>query len=200
MNSFKQAYIQFKINWKESLFIGCIASLLVMLAQFIPVLGPIFISLGLLVLQLLTNFWIRHSSWPKDLDFLKKSAVSLLVVGVLLAPTSILIGSAYGVLQSPQDLMTSVPTSLGLFIIGILFYFILVHALIQTERRSVNIIKALDQAALSNLRNIKSLALPCLIFAVLFSVNQWTYSLGLIVIFPLLFYVVYFDAPKNGES
>ena len=188
MHLFKQAMIQYKTHWQESLLIGLFSLLCVLAAPAIPLVGSFFLSLVILSFQLVIWFRLENNRWPVKSDLFPRSLIPLLVCALVMTPTSILIGSAHGMLQSPQNVLTSWPLSLGLLFVGIYFYFLIAHALLLTRASDLGIAKALDRAALDTMRNFRVFAPLCLIFAVLFLISQQTAGLGWIAALPLLYY------------
>jgi hypothetical protein len=196
MNLFKQALNQYRTHWQESLLIGLFSFVCILAAPSIPLIGPFFLSLVILSFQLVIWFRLSNKRWPIKSDLFPRSLIPLLVCSLVMTPTSILIGSAHGLLQSPQNILTSWPMSVGLLFIAIYFYFLIAHALLITRATELGIAKALDQAALDTLRNFRVFAPQCLIFAVIFLISQATWGAGWILSLPLLYYVGSFSLKK----
>lgn len=188
MHLFKQALIQYKTHWQESLLIGLFSFMCVLAAPTLPLVGSFFLSLVLLSFQLVIWFRLEYKRWPIKSDLFPQSITPLLVCSLVMTPTSILIGSAHGLLASPQGILTAWPMSVGLLFIGIYFYFLIAHALLLTRAANLGIAKALDRAALDTMRNFRVFAPLCLIFAVLFLASQLTMGIGWVIALPLLYY------------
>lgn len=196
MHLFKQALIQYKTHWQESLLIGLFSFMCVLAAPTLPLVGSFFLSLVLLSFQLVIWFRLENKRWPIKSDLFPQAITPLLICSLVMTPTSILIGSAHGLLASPQGILTSWPLSVGLLFIGIYFYFLIAHALLLTRATSLGIAKALDRAALDTMRNFRLFAPLCLIFAVLFLLSQLTVGAGWIFALPLLYYVCSYSLKK----
>ena len=156
MNPVKQALFAFKQNWKESLYLGVAATIFTFFAQVVPFIGAFLISLGLLIFQELANLRLSSEVWKKDLSHLQNDWISFIITAVILMPTGILLGSAFGVLESPQSRFESWPMALGLFILGVYFFLILSHGLILQQERHQGIARTLDVAALASIKNFKT--------------------------------------------
>jgi hypothetical protein len=196
MHLFKQALIQYKTHWQESLLIGLFSFVCILAAPSIPLIGSFFLSLVLLSFQLVIWFRLENKRWPIKGDLFPQVVIPLLVCSLVMTPTSILIGSAHGLLASPQSLLTSWPLSVGLLFVGIYFYFLIAHALLLTRATALGIAKALDRAALDSMRNFRQLTPLCLIFAVLFSISQATFGAAWVLALPLLYYVCSYSLKK----
>jgi hypothetical protein len=196
MHLFKQALIQYKTHWQESLLIGLFSFVCVLAAPSIPIVGSFFLSLVLLSFQLVIWFRLENKRWPIKNDLFPQTVIPLLVCSLVMTPTSILIGSAHGLLASPQDLLTSWLLSIGLLFVGLYFYFLIAHALLLTRATNLGIAKALDRAALETMRNFRLFAPLCLIFAILFLISQATLGAGWVLALPLLYYTGSFSLKK----
>lgn len=191
MNPVKQALIAFKNNWKESLYLGVAATLFIFFSQIVPFAGAFLISLGLLIFQELVNLRLQIGKWKLDLTHLRSHWVSLLITAIILMPTGILLGSAFGLLQSPQNNWQSLPTSLGLFIMGIYFYMILSHGFNLQQERGIGIAKALDIAALVSIRNFKVYLIASFYISIALMIGGLLKGAGFVLALPFLFYVDY---------
>lgn len=200
MHLFKQALIQYKTQWRESLLIGLCSFLCVLAAPMIPLAGSFFLSLVLLSFQLVIWYRITHKAWPQQGELFPQMVTPLVICSLVMTPTSILIGSAHGLLDSPQNILTSWPLSIGLLFIGTYFYFLIAHALILAKSTDLGIAKSLDHAALDTVRRFKIFAPLCLIFAVLFLISQETRGAGWILTLPLLFFTCSFAVEKIADT
>ena len=182
----------YKTNWKESLLLGIAATCLTFFSQIVPTIGALLISVGLLIFQELANLRLQKGRWDRDLTHLKNDWVSWIVTAVILMPTGILMGSAFGLLHSPQELWRTIPMAFGLFILGVFFYFILTHGLNLQLERPEGIAKTLDKSALASIRNLR-LYFPCVFYvSVLLMFSAFMRGFGLIVSLPFMFYVSFY--------
>lgn len=188
MPLFKQALNQYKDYWKESLFIGLLSLLCVLAAPFIAVVGSFILSLILLCIQATVWFWLENKKWPRFKDLFPQIVVPLVICSIVMTPTSILIGSASGLLQGPSGILTSAPLALGILFLGLFFYFLVARALLMTLAGMHPIAQALDKAALESVRDLKKMTPLCLTFAVLFLISQLTWGALWIATLPLLYY------------
>ncbi|MBO9665676.1 MAG: hypothetical protein J7501_02550 [Bdellovibrio sp.] len=192
MHPIKQAFMMYKENWKESILLGVAATVFTFFSQIVPTIGALLISVGLLVFQELANMRLQKGRWQRDLTHLQKDWVSWVITAVILMPTGILMGSAFGVLHSPQDWWQTIPASFGLFMLGVFFYLILTHGLNLQLERSEGIAKALDHAALGAVRNLR-LYFPTVVWISLaLIVASFLRGYGLILALPFMFYSCFY--------
>ncbi|WP_374029530.1 hypothetical protein [Bdellovibrio bacteriovorus] len=191
MNSFKQALNHFKGTWKDSLIFGLCATLIVFLVRYIPYVSAFLISFCLLALQEIAQYKVEKNAWPREL-FHKKSLPSYLITSLILLPTSVLLGSAIGILQSPQALWMTAPLSLGLLMLAVYFYFVLSHSLRFHLETNESLGKAIDVVGLVSIKSFKNYFVLSFYFALLILLSSLIAGLGLIAVLPLLFYVGHF--------
>lgn len=192
MNSFKQALNHLKTHWQQSLVLGVIATLLLISVRYLPYVGAVFISFILLIGQRISERLIEGKDW-KDFNTLKKGLPAFIIVSVVLFPTSVLVGSSMGILQSSQHLFSAIPSALGLLIIAIYFYLVLSHSLRLRLDSEVGIAKAIDIAGLASLKNFKIYFALSFYLGLLVVISAFTWNIGLIVTLPLLFYSSHFS-------
>lgn len=188
MNSFKQALFQFKNTWKNSLLLGATSASFVIVVHNLPYLSAFLISFGVLIFQTIAQNLIEGKTKAHDLLFLVKGIISYLIISLMLLPTSVLLGSAIGILQSPQDLFTSIPLSLGLIILGLYFYFLFSHSLRYHLEKKENLGKAIDIIGLASLKNFRLYLSLSVYFSILILISGITKGAGLIATLPILFY------------
>ena len=182
----------YKENWKESLLLGITATCFTFFSQIVPMIGALLISVGLLIFQEMANMRLQKGRWERDLTHLKNDWVSWIITAVVLMPTGILMGSAFGLLHSPQELWRTIPMALGLFMLGVFFYFILTHGLNLQLEHSEGIAKTLDKSALASVRNLR-LYFPCVFYvSVLLIISAFMRGFGFIVALPFMFYVCFY--------
>lgn len=201
MNSLKQALIQLKEDWRNSLLLGCIATIFVLLVRFVPYLSAFFISLGLLFLQEISNQYSQTHKWPQQFSFLKQHLLSFVVTALILLPTSALLGSAMGLLQSPQDIFQTIPLSLGLLILALYFYLILNHALRLNMESGTSLAKAIDVVALASMKNFKEYFLVSFYLSLAILISGLLWGAGFIVTLPFVFFAtnsIYRHIKKSG--
>ncbi|UXR65543.1 hypothetical protein EZJ49_04665 [Bdellovibrio bacteriovorus] len=188
MNSLKQALIQLKEDWRNSLLLGCIATIFVLLVRFVPYLSAFVISMGLLFLQEISNQYSQARKWPQQFNFIKQHLLSFVVTALILLPTSALLGSAMGLLQSPQDILQTIPLSLGLLILALYFYLILNHALRLNMENDTSLAKAIDIVALASIKNFKEYFLVSFYLSVAILISGLLWGFGFIVTLPFVFF------------
>ncbi|MFM6929885.1 MAG: hypothetical protein ACKOX6_15555 [Bdellovibrio sp.] len=192
MHPLTQALMTFKKNWKESLLLGIAATAFTFFSQIVPMIGALLISVGLLIFQELANIRLQKGRWDRDLTHLKKDWVSWIITAVILMPTGILMGSAFGLLHSPQELWRTIPLALGLFMLGAFFYFILTHGLNLQLERPDGIARTLDKSALAAVKNLR-LYFPCVFYvSVLLLFSGFMRGFGFIISLPFMFYVSFY--------
>lgn len=193
MNSFKQALIQLKNAWKNSLLLGAASTMFVIAVHNLPFISAFAISFGILAFQTAAQFLIEGKTKPHDIPFTRKNLFSYLIVSLILVPTSVLLGSAIGLLQSPQDFFTTAPLSLGLLILGLYFYFLFSHSLRYHLQTRENLSKAIDIIGWASIKNFRLYLSLSVYFSLLILISGMTKGVGLIVTLPLLFYTNYFS-------
>ncbi|HWU42066.1 MAG TPA: hypothetical protein VN132_01470 [Bdellovibrio sp.] len=196
MNPVKQALSAFKNNWKESLWLGAAATIYTYFAQLLPMIGALFISLGLLIFQEIVNKWMKTGRWSMDLTHLKNHWVAFVLISIVLMPTGILLGSAFGLLESPQSEWQNIPLSFALFILGIYFYFILAHAFSFSIETTKSVAKAIDSTAIVSMKRYKIYLPTAFFMSLIFMLAGFLRGLGLVIALPLLFFssaVIYQD-------
>jgi hypothetical protein len=186
MQSFKQALILTKQYWKESLLIGLCTALVIFALQYILVFGVFLGALALLTLQIYLNDYFLHQQKKFNRAMYRNHIASWLIATILLVPTCILAGSAFGLISSPQALLTTTPIGLSLNIIAIYFYLIITQALIVEIKTSSGYIKALDKVALESLRNLKDYLFICVIVGLFLTAGSFLSAAGVIIATPLL--------------
>lgn len=191
MNSFKQALNQLKNHWQQSLVLGAVTSILLLLTRYLPYVGAFFISLILLLSQHITEQWLKGNNW-KDFSFPKETLPAFIIVSVILFPTSVLVGSSLGIIQSSQELWIAIPTAWGLLMIAVYFYLVLSHALKLRLENNVGIAKAIDIAGLASLKKFKLYFILSFYLGLLFLLSGFIWNVGLLVTLPLLFYSGHF--------
>ncbi|WP_413583175.1 hypothetical protein [Bdellovibrio sp. HCB288] len=192
MQSVKQALIMFRTNWKDSLILGVLATLFTFFSQIVPVIGALLISVGLLIFQELANLRLQKGRWERDFTHLQKEWVSWLVTAVILMPTGILMGSAFGIIHSPQPVAQALPAGFGLMSLGVFFYFILTHGLNLQLETHQGIAKSLDRSALSSVRNLGPYVAATLVIAAALVIATYLRGYGLILALPLMFFTCFY--------
>lgn len=192
MNPVKQALIAFKTSWKESLYLGATATIFTFFSQSVPYAGALLIALGLLIFQEIVNVSLENHQWQMNLSHLKDHLSSLLITSFILMPTGILLGSAFGLLESPQSRWQSLPMSMGLFMLGIYFYLILSHGFRLQQLKHQNIAKSLDIAALSSLKHLKLYLTASFYISIALLTGSLLHGVGFVLSLPFLFYSDYF--------
>ncbi|WP_413576595.1 hypothetical protein ACLVWU_00985 [Bdellovibrio sp. HCB290] len=192
MHSVKQALIMFRQNWKDSLLLGVLATLFTFFSQIVPVIGALLIAVGLLIFQELANLRLQKGRWQRDFTHLQKDWVSWLITAVILMPTGILMGSAFGIIHSPQPLIQSLPAGFGLMSLGVFFYFILSHGLNLQLETHQGIAKALDRTALSSVRNLGTYLIATMTVALALVIATYLRGYGLVLALPLMFFTCFY--------
>lgn len=193
MNSFKQALNQLKSTWKNSFLLGATATVFVIAVHNLPLISAFTISIGVLAFQTVAQTIIEGKVKLQNFSFLRKDLFSYIIASLILLPTSILIGSAIGILQSPQDFFTTIPLSLGLLILGLYFYFLFSHSLRYHLQTKVSLAKSIDAIGLVSIKKIRLYLSLSVYFSVLIAISGMTKGAGLIVTLPLLFYANHFS-------
>lgn len=192
MNSFKQALNQLNNSWKNSLLLGVLATFFVFLVRYIPWGSAFVMSFGILIFQEVARNLVVTTSWRHHSPFLRKEWIPYLITSLILLPTSVLMGSALGILESPQTLLATAPMSLGLLILAVYFYLVLSHALRLHSEKNESLAKAIDIVGLASLRHFRLYFTLSFYFGLLILISGMTKGVGLLVTLPLLFYANHF--------
>ena len=135
-----------------------------------------------------------------DLSHLKTDWISFVIAAVILMPTGILLGSAFGLLESPQSRLQSWPMALGLFILGVYFYLIMSHGLNLQQDRHEGIAKTLDVSAIASIRNFKIYLATSVYVSLALVAGSLLKGIGFIAALPFLFYCSYFVFKQMKEA
>ncbi|QDK43843.1 hypothetical protein DOM22_01030 [Bdellovibrio sp. ZAP7] len=192
MHSVKQALIMFRQNWKDSLILGVLATLFTFFSQIVPTIGALLIAVGLLIFQELANLRLQKGRWERDFTHLQKDWVSWLITAVILMPTGILMGSAFGVIHSPQPLIQSLPAGFGLMAMGVFFYFILSHGLNLQLETHMGIAKAMDRTVIAAIKNLGPFLAATVAISVALVIATYLRGLGLILALPFMFFTCFY--------
>ncbi|MGZ3769240.1 MAG: hypothetical protein ACXVCP_06350 [Bdellovibrio sp.] len=192
---FKQALIQFKKTWKQSILLGIAGSAFILAVSHIPIISTFIISVGILKLQAAAQAIINKEKITNH--FNTKNLFSSVIVGVILVPSGILLGSAIGLLQGQQELTMTVPVSMALITIAVLFYFIFSQSLRHNLETGTSIGKSIDFIAINSIKNFTNYLVPGICFSVLIILSELTKGIGLVITLPLLFYTNQFIYEKS---
>ncbi|MEN0057300.1 MAG: hypothetical protein AAGB31_00570 [Bdellovibrio sp.] len=196
MLCFKQALNQFGSQWKTSLLLGMLATLMVGTVLhltdysiFIAFFGAFAFGLGLLICQRAADKSMDptlalSSVWPP-----RQHLLSYAIIALFLVPTGAV--TAIGV---SFFLVPGIPLILflGVYTVCVYFFLILSQTLRFHLEKNQPLAKAGDTVGLLSLRKIPLYSLLSFIFAVLFLISGMTKGAGLLVTLPLLFYTNYF--------
>lgn len=192
MNYFKQALIQMRSQFKNTLILGASSTLLLLSVRHIPYLNAFLLGLGLLTLQSLSNLLIVEQAWPKNLSFLYKNLITYIGASLILFPSYVLGGSAFGILQNPQEITTMLPMAAGLFMITAYFFLLISHSLRWHLEKKMSLAKSIDLVAGASLRNYRKYFNISFYIGILLTLSVWTWGVGFIFTLPFLFYCSHF--------
>lgn len=192
MNYFKQALIQMRSQIKNTLILGTISTALLFSTHHIPYLNAFLLGLGLLILQNLSNLLMSDQAWPKNLSFLYKDLISYIGASLILFPSYVLGGSAFGILQNPQEVTTMLPLAAGLFMITVYFYLLISHSLRWHIEKKMSLAKSIDLVASASLRSYRKYFNISFYIGILLTLSTWTWGVGFIFTLPLLYYCSHF--------
>lgn len=192
MNYFKQALIQMNRQIKNTLILGVSSTVLLFTARHIPYLNALCLGLGLLSLQSFANHLVVDHIWPKKFSFLYKNLVPYLSASLILLPSYILSGSAYGILQSPQSIATMLPMAAGLLMITVYFYLLISHSLRWCIEKQTSLAKSIDIVASASLRNYRKYFNMSFYIGILLTLSVWTWGVGFVFTLPFMFYCSHF--------
>ena len=126
--------------------------------------------------------------------------LELFVIALVMLPTSVLIGSSIGLLDNPEALLVAVPTSFGLLMLALYFYFVLSQSLRLHFDKKVSIAKAIDIVGLASIRNFKFYLALSFYAALLILIAGMIKGEGLIVALPFLFYINHFAYLEMNQN
>lgn len=193
MNSFKQALNLIKYDWRSSLLLGLVSTAIILVATVSPLFSSFFIALSILIIQEASTYFIINKSWRLKTNLKPDQFMALVATALLLIPTSILLGSALGLLQSPQQWFVTTPLSLTLLIIAMFFYFVLSHALRLHLESKQSLMKSFDSIGLGSIKNFRVYLTVSFYSACLVLFAGMTKGVGLIVVLPLILFVNHFS-------
>lgn len=192
MKSFKQALIAMKNLWRETLALGFFVTGLLFVVRVLPFISMFALSIALILIQRAVTTRLANGNWPKNFSFLKSKWPAYIIVGIILMPTSILVGSAFGLLQTPQELWMTLPLTCGLFFLGIYFYIILNQAIELHLNSTQTLAKSIDVVALTSFRFLKKYALASFYLGAIFALSSLVRGAGFVLALPALFFVTYY--------
>lgn len=187
MSSFKQALNQLKITWAHSLLFGFVAMSFIYLAQVTPWFGAYVVSLVLLLFQEMSRILLVERRSLRHFTLEGKDLLSYLLVALVMLPTSVLYGSALGLLDSPQDFFVKIPLSFLLLIVSSYFFLVLSQALRWHLESRQNLGRAIDTLGLESFKHFRPYLAMSFYIGVLILVSGMTKGVGLIVALPLVF-------------
>ena len=197
MNEIKQALTVFKLHQKSCLAIGIATSLLIYAVSFVPYMSAFLFSSILLLADGCCVELTAHSQSRVSWRFFKKNPSAFFATSLMLLPTIILSGSSLGILQNPQEPIFTYPLALGLFWLGIIFYFLLSQALRLHVESDITFFKAVDKVALIILKNFKGYLSVSFYLSLGLMLAELTRGLVMIVLVPTLFISSHFLYAKS---
>lgn len=192
MNSFKQALTYLIRHFKNSLILGVVSTFFFYLSRFIPYFGALILSIGFLIMRDQGWHQIQKQNWDRNLDHVRHHFISYLATSLILFPTFILLGSALGVLESPQNILTSLLFSVGLLTVSVYFYFILSHSLQFHLKSKTPLTKAIDKIGLRSLKSMNRYTSASLMIGILLAVSDLFWGVGFLLTLPVMFFTDYF--------
>ncbi|UOF00219.1 hypothetical protein [Bdellovibrio reynosensis] len=193
MNSFKQALNQFKATWKLSLAFGVLVTAFIFLVRDLPYVSAFLISLGFLIFQDVASHFITAKNFQTNFSYLKTHLPAYIITSFILLPTSVLFGSALGILQSPNNLFVTASLALGLLILGVYFYFVLSQSLRRHIETKESLAKAIDAVGLASVKQFQLYLPLSFYFGLFILIAGMTWGAGLIVALPIMFYANHFS-------
>lgn len=192
MNSFKQALTYFIHHFKSSLKLGVISTLIFYFSRFIPYCGALILGLGFLIMRDQGSHQIQKQNWDRDLNHLHHHFFSYLATSLILLPTFVLLGSALGLLESPQNLLMSFPYSVGLLTISVYFYFVLSHSLQFHLITKTSLPKAIDKIGLRSLKNASHYLSASAMMGIILALSNLSWGGGFLFSLPMMFFTDFF--------
>lgn len=176
----------------NTLILGASSTFLTLTSKHIPYINAFLLGLGLLALQTLANTLIITNKWPNRFSPIYRNLAAYTATSLFLLPTYILCGSAVGILQTPQDIVLTLPLASGLFMISVYFYLLISHSLRWHLEGKVSLARAIDLVAGASLRNYRLYFNVSFYFGILMVISVWTWGAGLLFTLPFLFYCDHF--------
>lgn len=192
--------MQFKNTIKSSLILGVSAALFVIIINDLPLVNAFGISIGILALQTIAQKLIEQKLNTKELPFLGMGLASYIIISIILLPAGILLGSAIGILQSPQDLLTSIPLSMGLIIVVLYFFLLFSQSLRHHLETKTNLGKSIDIIGIVSIKKFSLYLSLSVYFSILIIISELTKGVGLVFTLPLLFYANHFAYLETKNS
>jgi len=112
---------------------------------------------------------------------------------LVLIPTSILIGSASGLLQNIGDYGLNILLSFLFFFVGIGFFFILTHALAFNIFKNENLPKAFDKTSMVFIKNIRMFSVLCFYLGGAALISVLSRGLIFVIVMPILYYSSFYS-------
>ena len=194
MKPLKQALNLFRSELKLSLLLGFGTFFLIAIASRIPYFGAWIMTFSFLIIQIYIWSWQSQSTLKFPSALIKKNFAAIVLTSLILVPTGMLLGSSAGVLQKTDQFLTSLPLAFFIIYLCLFFYIILSHALLMSLSKNMSVMKAMDECFAKSLKRPHTALLACFYLSVILLVATLPLGFGLILGFPMLFYVTYYSA------
>lgn len=185
MNSIKQALNFFKSRPWHSLGIGVVACLAIWPLRHMPYISALLISTLLVGLQLSTLSLVKDSHFSKT-KLQKKELLPFTTTILCLFPSTVLLGAAIGIAESPYERLTGLPIAWLLISAGLYFFFLFTHSLLLSLKDAIKMSKAIDKVANHSFKNFNAYFIVSFILSFAAVVASLIHGALYILIIPIL--------------
>lgn len=192
MNPIKQALILLIQIWKQNLILGVVTSTLFFLSGYMGSYSILFVAPFLLLIQQSYNQALDSKSSFINLAFLKNNMLSIIIVALAFSPTGILLGSAFGLLESPDDRIANILAAEWLLLICCLIYLIVNHGLALHFKGRMGLARSLDVAVQTGYKKIISYIISSFYMSISLLITGLLNGYGILIALPFIFLVCYF--------
>jgi hypothetical protein len=200
MNPIKQALIFLIQIWKKNLIVGVITSTLIFVSGYLGSYSILFVAPLLLFIQQSYNRVLESQDSLVKIAFIKRNLISIIIVGLAFSPTGILLGSAFGLLESPEDRFSNVLRAEWLLLVCCLIYLVVNHGLTLHFHGKTGLARSLDIAIQSGFKKIVSYVISSFYMSISLLIAGFFYGYGMMVSLPFVFLVCYFHYIEMSKT
>lgn len=155
MNSIKQALNFFKLHPWHSLTLGLVACLSIWPLRHLPYVSALMISTVMVALQMTTSGLVQNEAFKKT-RLLKNELLPFFITIICLFPSTVLLGAAIGLAESPYERLTGLPIAWLLISAGLYFFFLFTQALFLSLKETTKMSRAIDKIANHSFKNFSA--------------------------------------------
>ena len=189
----KQALILFKSETRYSLLLGAITLMGALFSNHFSFAGAFLLNVIIFASALQVWYWQTRKQRAPSFEFFRHHAGTIFLLSLLTFPTGILLGTAAGLLQQTDQLMTALPQAFFLIFVCLMLYWSTAQSLIFKVKNLESISKSLDHALKYISKNLLQTCGLLMIVAIVSIPAFYFMGLGLILMAPIFYYLIYYS-------